>query len=167
MFPEFYATKEAGSFTLKVALMLTSPHWRKHRGYFFIRQRAHSFVNPYLLQLMHVISRLEPTKEEEIGVVNAKRIRTGISSYYRYKGSLTTPPCTEGVIWTIARKVTAVRYDFPFSHALSQIHICQKFIRIAHQLHNPIFVFSNLTHWYRWGLSPVNKFTPWEKQFMM
>ncbi|KAI4990149.1 hypothetical protein ZWY2020_038512 [Hordeum vulgare] len=30
------------------------------------------------------------------------------SGYYRYKGSLTTPPCTEGVLWNILSKVQHV-----------------------------------------------------------
>uniref|UniRef100_A0ACD5YHD5 Uncharacterized protein n=1 Tax=Avena sativa TaxID=4498 RepID=A0ACD5YHD5_AVESA len=33
------------------------------------------------------------------------------SGYYRYEGSLTTPPCSEGVIWTIMSKVKHVKEE--------------------------------------------------------
>ncbi|XP_061361936.1 alpha carbonic anhydrase 1, chloroplastic-like [Gastrolobium bilobum] len=40
-----------------------------------------------------------------LGTFDVKEINTRTHKYYRYVGSLTTPPCTQGVTWHILRKV--------------------------------------------------------------
>ncbi|KAL1558516.1 carbonic anhydrase [Salvia divinorum] len=46
--------------------------------------------------------------EKAIGMVDPGLIKFGSRKYYRYIGSLTVPPCTQNIIWSIVRKVRTV-----------------------------------------------------------
>ncbi|XP_050379511.1 alpha carbonic anhydrase 4-like [Argentina anserina] len=48
------------------------------------------------------------TKEADLGVTDPSSITWPSSQFYRYIGSLTTPPCTGGVIWTVNNEVHTV-----------------------------------------------------------
>ena len=55
-------------------------------------------------------------REEPLGVVDPRAAHGGASVYYRYMGSLTTPPCSEGVIWSVVSRVI-IRWR---SHSVSR-----------------------------------------------
>ncbi|PRQ43644.1 putative carbonic anhydrase [Rosa chinensis] len=55
-----------------------------------------------------VLSLTGIEKEIHLGVIDPRLIRWPSSQFYRYMGSLTTPPCTGGVIWSVNKKVLSV-----------------------------------------------------------
>lgn len=62
--------------------------------------------------LAKVFSNVPSEKKEAVTVegekLNGKEFLPGTSDYYRFKGSLTTPPCSEGVTWTVMQKPVEV-----------------------------------------------------------
>lgn len=67
-----------------------------------------SRIQSKLEQLNAVHSSSNKPAQLTIGTITTKQIRKHSRKYYRYVGSFSTPPCTEGVIWNILGKVRSI-----------------------------------------------------------
>ncbi|GAA0167117.1 dehydratase [Lithospermum erythrorhizon] len=64
----------------------------------------------FLLRMAPYLRALENTTTigRSVGVIDPRNIQIGSGSYYRYVGSLTVPPCTQNVDWSIVRNIKTV-----------------------------------------------------------
>ncbi|XP_019083112.1 PREDICTED: alpha carbonic anhydrase 2-like isoform X3 [Camelina sativa] len=70
--------------------------------------RPNSFLK--LLEQKLVAITDQHDAERNVVMIDPNKIKTESRNYYRYIGSLTTPPCTQNITWTILKKVIC-RYE--------------------------------------------------------
>ncbi|EOY09141.1 Carbonic anhydrase, putative [Theobroma cacao] len=65
-------------------------------------------ADPFIARLRPFITTLENVERVPLGPIDPESIGLPGRKYYRYNGSLTTPPCSEGVLWTVFPQIKTV-----------------------------------------------------------
>ncbi|KAI3472029.1 hypothetical protein Pfo_028717 [Paulownia fortunei] len=86
-------------------------HGRRYSviGFFYKIGKPDQFLSKLMTNISSIIDKKH--EESTLGMIDPNDIKIRSKRYYRYMGSLTVPPCTEGVIWTINKKVKTVSRD--------------------------------------------------------
>ncbi|XP_033898560.2 carbonic anhydrase 6-like isoform X2 [Acipenser ruthenus] len=84
----------------------------------FIYEDGH-FENTYYSDFIANLEKIQFTDQSTyISSLNVRAmLPENLSNFFRYQGSLTTPPCYESIIWTV--------YDTPITLSLNQIRIME------------------------------------------
>ncbi|KAJ0575386.1 putative carbonic anhydrase [Helianthus annuus] len=70
-----------------------------------------SKIQTKLAQLKKAVNSSSQQQQQPqiaLGTFTTKQIRKHTRKYYRYVGSFSTPPCTEGIIWNILGKIRSI-----------------------------------------------------------
>jgi carbonic anhydrase len=68
-------------------------------------------ANPSIASVWSYMPGIEGGRQNLPSGVSAEGILPASRDYYRFNGSLTTPPCTEGVLWLVVKKPVTVSKD--------------------------------------------------------
>ncbi|CAF0736317.1 unnamed protein product [Brachionus calyciflorus] len=97
-------------FPLEIHLVHQSPTGKLAVvGFFFQLGRNNRLLKPIIDASRRIIFRNEQTSTSfNLIDILPNLTMANRNGYFRYMGSLTTPPCTEGIIWTVFRQTNSI-----------------------------------------------------------